>query len=432
MEKVLLFEEYLSQYFGETLNEASYGDLGFAAILGSTDKQNLGDAAANIGIEKNSTYTVKIKSIQELVDLGYKKSFEGFAGLSKGDSVGDKIDFITITSKGETKEIAQKVSAAGNIILNFDNSGMEIKAANNGMLAFIRACSAASQVFDKGGIDPQKVKGKILISMGNPVSNDASRNAAFLAVSSEIGGNNDGLRIGKDQYTGTWFPRIESAGDKIASSILESEELGWNDLLLEQESMKEGSSLIKLVGDSLADAFRAAAFQYYSEKRTTFPNNSGAYGGFKAIYGKIADIEKVKDAKASPKKITPVVLATQMQSAIRRLSGGYPMKKADVDMAPAAKEILKKIGNANATKLDHSDLEGVISQFRPEKYEKIPQFNPVLGEFWKSITSAVVLRAASTFSKNAKTPLISAEDAEGKEVGGGEKSGEKKNVSGGV
>ena len=55
MEKILLFEEYLSQYFGDALNEASYGDLGFAAILGSTDKQNLGDAASKIGIEKNAT-----------------------------------------------------------------------------------------------------------------------------------------------------------------------------------------------------------------------------------------------------------------------------------------------------------------------------------------------------------------------------------------
>jgi hypothetical protein len=432
MEKILLFEEYLNQYFGGALNEASYEDLGFAAILGSTDKQNLGDAASKIGIEKNATYTVDFKSIQDLIDIGTKKSFEGFTGLTKGDVVGDKIDFISISSKGETKEIDPKVSAEGNIILDFDNSGMKVKAANNGMLALARACSAASQVFGKGGVDPQKVKGKILISMGNSVSGDSSRNAAFLAVSNEIGGNNDNLRIGKEKYTGMWFPRIESSGDKIASAVLESKELTEGDPLLEQESIKDGSSLVKLVGDSLADAFRAAIFQYESERRNVFPNNSGAYGGFKSIYLKISEIEKIKEAKPSPKKISPVVLATQMQTAIQRLSQGYPMKKSNVDMIPAAKEILKKLGNSKSTKLDHTDLEDVISQFKPEKYEKIPQFNPVLGEFWKSVTSAVVIRAASTFAKNVKEPMIRAEDAEGREVGGGEKSGEKKNVSGGV
>ena len=433
MKKVLLFEEYLNQFFSDVLNEASMEDLGFAAILGSTDKQNLGDSASKIGIEKNVSYTISIKSIQDLISLGTNKTFEGFSGLEKGSAVGDKVDFITITSKGQTKEIPQKVAASGNIILDFDNSEIKVNASNNGLLAFMRACTAASEVFGKGGVNPQKVKGKLLISMGNPITEDSSRNAAFLAVSNDITGSNDNLRISKSEYDNTWIPRIESSPGKVVAALKESTSTDLeSEYVFEQESMEDGSSLIKLVGDSLADSIRAAAFQYDKPNQTTFPNNSGAYASFKKLYQKIGSIEEVKQSKPSPKTMSPVVLAMLMEICIKNLSYGYPMKKVNANTIGAAKDILAKVGNSKATNLDHKPLESLLSQYKPDTYESIPQFNPILGDFWKSITSAVVLRSAMTFSKNASTPLSPAQEVEGKKVKGEEKSGSKQNVSGGV
>jgi hypothetical protein len=434
MKKILLFEEYLTEYFGEVLNEASMEDLGFAALLGSTDKQNLGDAASNIGIEKNMTYTIKINGIKDMIDLGTKKSYEGFSGITKGSSVGDKIDSISVTSKGETKQIPQKISSAGNIILDFDNSPIDVTAANNGMLAFLRACTAASQVFVKGGVDPQKVKGKLLISMGNAVSGDASRNAAFLAVSNDISGTNDNVRIARSTYEDTWIPRIESNPGKVLSALKENDQssliLGE---LFEQENMEDGSSLIKLVGDSLADSIRAAIFQYSSERRNVFPNNSGSYAAFKSIYRKMLDLQAIKDAKPSTKKTSEVILSMLMETAISDLASGYPMKMSgNVNTPSFAKDILSKLGNEKATNLNHKPLEDFLSQYKPDNYSKIPQFNPVIGDFWRSITSAVVLRTAATFSKNASSPMRPETEAAGKEVKGEEKSGSKQNVSGGV
>lgn len=74
----------------------------------------------------------------------------------------------------------------------------------------------------------------------------------------------------------------------------------------------------------------------------------------------------------------------------------------------------------------------IIYEFTPAEYSKIPQFNPILPEFWKSITSAVVLRTASTFSKNVADPGKEELEGEKKEMKGGEKSGAKQNVSGGA
>jgi hypothetical protein len=268
--------------------------------------------------------------------------------------------------------------------------------------------------------------------MGNPVSGDASRNAAFLAVSNNILGDQK-VRYGKQDLLDKWIPIIDANKAQVIGSVLaESNHILTDAILLEQELIQDGSSLIKTVGDSLADAIRAAAVQYNNEKGMLWANNSGSYGAFKEMYRKIAGMEKIKGQNVSPKKITPVVLSMLMTYCIQKLSNGYPMKKVDVDMIPAAKEILKKIGKSESTKLEHSDLETLISQFRPEKYEKIPQFDPVLGDFWKSITSAVVLRTASTFSKNATEYTVGYKDGEDEEVGGGEKSGEKKNTSGGV
>jgi hypothetical protein len=329
MKKILLFEEYIQNVFANEINEASSQDLGFAAILGSTDVQNLGDAASNIGVDKNTTYTIKINSIKDLVSLGTKKSFGGFLGLTKGSAVPDKSDYIQIASKGQTKEIPQKVGSSGNIILDFDNSGMQITASNNGLLAFMRACTAASQVFGNAGVDPQRVNGKFLISMGNPVSGDSSRNAAFLAVSNRVTGDNP-LRITSGVYIDFWEPKIQSQPDKFLKYIKESEE----DIKInEQESMNDGSSLIRLVGDSLADSIRAASYQW-DQARSFYINDSNCYKAFKNLYFDVKD--QVKDSGADPKNknkdISAVVLAMMMQNTIARLNDGYPMKKAGVDM----------------------------------------------------------------------------------------------------
>lgn len=429
MKKILLFEEYIQNVFAKDINEASSKDLGFAAILGSTDVQNLGDAASNIGVDKNTTYTIKINSIKDLVSLGTKKSFGGFPGLSKGSSVPDKSDYIQVASKGQTKEIPQKVGSAGNIILDFDNSGIQVTTSNNGLLAFMRACTAAAQVFGKDGVDPQRVNGKFLISMGNPISGDSSRNAAFLAVSNQITGDNP-LRISSGSYIDFWEPKIQSQPDKFLKYIKESEKsIEMN----EQESMNDGSSLIRLVGDSLADSIRAASYQW-DQPRSFYVNDSNCYKAFKNLYFDIKDQVKESgaDSKDKNKDISALVLAMMMQKTIARLNDGYPMKKGDVDMVPVAKEILSQVGGSKSTSLSTAQIEDLLAKFAPDAYPKIPQFNPVLGDFWKSITSAVALRAASTFSNNMNDPGENVTEGPKGKVSGEEKSASKSNVSGGV
>jgi hypothetical protein len=427
MKKILLFEEYLTQYFGEALNEASMEDLGFAALLGSTDKQNLGDAAANIGIEKNMSYTITIKSIKDMVDLGTKKSYEGFSRVAKGSAVPDKSDFIQITSKGQTKEIPQKIGSSGNIILDFDNSGIQISASNNGLLAFMRACTSAAQVFGKGGVDPQKVNGKLLISMGNPIANDSSRNAAFLAVSTDISGANK-FRTSSEFFTKFWLPKIESDSKKFTKYIKED-----LDVIKESESMKDASSLINLIGDSLADSIRAASWQY-EKARSFYSNDSNCYKAFREIYRELKKkaSDEGKDTKGKNKDLSTIVLAMMMQKIIRKLGEAYPFNNKDFDMIPTAKEILKQVGTPQSTVLKPEPLEKLIAEFSPNSYPKISQFDPVLPEFWESITSAVVLRTASTFSKNVSDPGQEEFEGEKKEMKGGEKSGAKQNVSGGA
>jgi hypothetical protein len=65
------FDQYVESFYG-SLNEASKEDLGFAAILGSTDKQNLGEASSKIGIEKMLTIRLRLKTFKILLILALK------------------------------------------------------------------------------------------------------------------------------------------------------------------------------------------------------------------------------------------------------------------------------------------------------------------------------------------------------------------------
>jgi hypothetical protein len=126
------FEEYLA-FQSQNLNEAQSDKTGFLAILGSTDNQNLGASAApKIGIKPDTIYTLTIKGEADLMSIGKNRTYEGFAGLKEGGKSKPQADFISINSGGKMLEIKSAPKAKGNIIADFDKSGViEIKDKMN-------------------------------------------------------------------------------------------------------------------------------------------------------------------------------------------------------------------------------------------------------------------------------------------------------------
>ena len=225
------FEEFLSSQY-QKINEAEGNKTGFVAIFGSTDAENLGNVVApKIGINVDTIYTLTLSGEKDLLTLGKNETYKGFSNLKETGKSNPQEDYISIKSGSSTGEIKPGVKSKGNIIVDFDKSSpIEVKASNNGLLSFLRACKSMYEASDKKDtFSTGSWAGKILISMGNPPSDDSSRNSAFLAVSPNVNGSNDIRNTGFDEI-------IDKGNNKgsITKYIAESNSFGAFDFLFEE------------------------------------------------------------------------------------------------------------------------------------------------------------------------------------------------------
>ena len=108
------------------------------------------------------------------------------------------------------------------------------------------------------------------------------------------------------------------------------------------------------------------------------------------------------------------------------------------DLFPKCKEMLESFGNKeDSVKVSNlGKARGIIQEmlafYQPTSYKKIPAFDPVLGGFWQALTNSLASRASITFRNNVDEPLRGDTPGDKAETEGKEKSGTKKNVSGGV
>jgi len=427
------FEEFLSSQY-QKINEAEGNKTGFVAISGSTDAQNLGAIVApKIGIKPDTIYTLTLSGEKDLLTLGKNETYKGFANLKEEGKSNAQEDYISIKSGNSTGEIKSGVKAKGNLIVDFDKSSqIEVKASNNGLLAFLRACKSMNGAADgnESFSTTGSWSGKILISMGNPPDKDTSRNSAFLAVSPNVNGANGVRNTGFDEI-------IQKGNDKgaITQFIAESSSFRGSNFIFEEENPDKPAKAesIKVIGDTIADAIRAA--HYYNSNGTKYKNMFGPYKGFKDALGKYK--ETVGDdvwKKGTRIGKSSYILAVLFQDIFKRISGSYPMDYKFQDLVPKCKEILNALGTDPKSK-DFSKvreiLKGMLEFYKPTKY-KISIFDPVLGDFWSALTNAIVSRASITFKNNAGEPDVERKEDKSVEIEGQEKSGEKKNVSGGI
>lgn len=424
------FEDFLfSEY--QKINEAEGNKTGFVAIFGSTDAENLGAVVApKIGIKPDTIYSITINGEKDLLTLGKNTSYKGFANIKETGKSKPQEDYISVKSGSSTGEIKSGVKAKGNFIVDFDKSSpIEIQASNNGLLALLRACKSMNDASDKkdtfsiGG----SWTGKLLISMGNPQAKDTSRNSAFLAVSPNVNGPN-GVR-------NTGFDEVINKGNvkgSISKYISESNSFENFEFLFEEETpAKEAKAeSIKVIGDSIADAIRAA---YYYNSTGQYPTNKfGPYKGFRDAAIKYKETIGKEDWKKGSKiGKSSYILAVLLQDIFNRIGYSYPMDWKSQDLVPKCKEILTSFGGKELSTANRETLSGMLAFYQPTKY-KIPTFDPVLPDFWNALTNAVVSRVSITIRNNVKTPDKPQEEKGEVEIEGKEKSGVNKNVSGGV
>ena len=431
---VKTFEQYVAEFY-PSLNEAELTKNGFLGILGSADSQNLGEQVApKIGVKTNTIYTVTINGQKDLLSIGNAKTFQNFAGMQEEGPSKPKEDYISITSDGETKEIKPGVATKGNVTVTFGpSSQIKIKASNNGMLAFLRACTAMAKVSGPTGFSKDPWNGKMIISLGNQPSGDSSRDSAYLAVNPNVGGTNP-LR-----YTDIYKEFIDKFNVKggLLQAINESSFFANAGFVFEADEQAEKlENQIKVVADTMADAIRAAHY-YYSHEGRSGANKFSAYNGFnEAVTTYRATVGKEDWKNSSLENRSAFMLAIILQPIIKALGSYYPMNYKQIDLVPQCKEILRTIGkeNPSAKYLNKSRdvIKEILNNYKPTAYAKIPAFDPVLSEFWDSISNALVNRCAMTFTSNVNEPTKGTTPAGPGKTGGGEQSEIKKNVSGGV
>lgn len=424
------FEDFLfSEY--QKINEAGGNKTGFVAIFGSTDAENLGAVVApKIGIKPDTIYSITINGEKDLLTLGKNTSYKGFANIKEAGKSKPQEDYISVKSGSSTGEIKSGVKAKGNFIVDFDkSSSIEIQASNNGLLALLRACKSMNDASDKkdtfstGG----SWTGKLLISMGNPQAEDTSRNSAFLAVSPNVNGGN-GIR-------NTEFDGAVNRGNlkgSISKYISESNSFENFEFLFEAETPAKApkAESIKVIGDSIADAIRAA--YYYNSTGKLFVNNFGPYKGFRDAAIKYKEtIGKEDWEKGSKIGKSSYILAVLLQEIFNRIGYSYPMDWKFQNLVPKCKEFLTSFGGKELSSANRETLSGMLAFYQPTKY-KIPTFDPVLPDFWNALTNAVVSRVSITIRNNVRNPDLREEEKEKVEIEGKEKSGVNKNVSGGV
>jgi hypothetical protein len=371
MEHLLEFKSW-SLSFVKALNEQQTGtDKGFVAIIGSTDTQNLlSGSATPIGIQQDTTASLKINGVEEMIKIGAAKKFEG---VTNGKKVKAGMDYLKITADGKEYTMTEK----GSIKIPFNNSTvLEVEGAGNGLLALLRALHYLNVAVTKNSFDSKfPFEGIMMIKIG-----EVTRKGMGLSVNGKYDQAN-ALRIGigyKD-IVKQFLPEALSAEEKP------------------KEIQDSSSDQILVSSDSIADAIKAAHFLKQKKK---YESNFSSFSGFREMQSVI------------PNQPPDYYLAVAFQYCLAGLSGFYPMdlsKIYKVDLQPYA----KKIVDAQPADLKQFDAGSIKSQiatmlkiFQPNTLKDYPEFDEFLPKYWGVLTNAVANRIVMEMPKTYTNGMI--------------------------
>jgi len=160
-------------------------DKGFIAVIGSTDTDNLFAGAANpIGIQQDTTTSLKISGVEEMIKIGAAKKFES---VTSGKKVKAGMDYLTITADGKKYTMTE----TGSVKIPFNNSTvLEVEGSGNGLLALLRALHYLNVAVTKNSFDYKfPFEGIMMIKIG-----EVTRKGMGLSVNGKYDQAN-GVRI---------------------------------------------------------------------------------------------------------------------------------------------------------------------------------------------------------------------------------------------
>ncbi len=350
------FDQFLKRNSYAILEQTESGK-GFIAVIGSTDTDNLLSGSANpIGIQQDTTTTLKISGVEEMVKIGAAKKFEN---VTSGKKVKAGMDYLTITADGKKYTMTE----TGSIKVPFNNSTiLEVEGAGNGLLALLRALHYLNVAVTKNSFDSKfPFEGIIMVKIG-----EVTRKGMGLSVNGKYDQNN-GIRQsqGYKELLKKYIKEALSADQKPS------------------EIQSSSADQIVVSGDSIADAIKAAHF---------LRNNAKWKSEFSSFYG-FKDMMSV-DSDEPPSFYLSVVF----QFCLAGLSDFYPMdlsKIYNVDLQPYA----EKIVNAQPKDLKNFDPASIKTQllemlkiYQPKTLKDYPEFNEFLPTYWNVFSNALVGR----------------------------------------
>jgi len=357
MKHLLEFESW-NIGFAKILNEQQTGtDKGFIAIIGSTDTQNLlSGSATPIGIEQDTTASLKISGVEEMIKIGAAKKFDN---VTNGKKVKSGMDYLTITADGKKYTMTE----TGSIKIPFNNSTvLEVEGAGNGLLALLRALHYLNVAVTKNSFDSKfPFEGIMMIKIG-----EVTRKGMGLSVNGKYDQAN-GLRI--------------STGYKDLLKKYIKEALS-NDQK-PNEIQNSSADQILVCGDSIADGIKAA---HLLRDKTKWASKFSSFNGFSDMM--------TFDNDEPPS----FYLAVVFQYCLAGLSNFYPMdlsKIYNVDLQPYSEKIIsaqpKDIKNFDPASIKSQILE-MLKIYQPKTLKDYPEFNEVLPTYWNVLSNALIGR----------------------------------------
>ena len=227
------FDQFLKRNSYAIL-EQTEGGKGFVAVIGSTDTDNLSAGAANpIGIQQDTTTSLKISGVEEMIKIGAAKKFEN---VTNGKKVKAGMDYLTITADGKKYTMTE----AGSIKVPFNNSTvLEVEGAGNGLLALLRALHYLNVAVTKNSFDYKfPFEGILMIKIG-----EVTRKGMGLSVNGKY-----------DQSSGI---RISTGYKDLVKTYIKE---ALSDDQKPDEIQNSSADQIVVSGDSIADGIKAAHF----------------------------------------------------------------------------------------------------------------------------------------------------------------------------
>lgn len=368
------FDQFLKRNSYAILEQEG-ADKGFVAVIGSTDTQNLLAGSANpIGIQQDTTTTLKIGGVEEMIKIGAAKKFEG---VTSGKKVKAGMDYLTITSGGKKYTMTE----TGSIQVPFNNSTvLEIEGSGNGLLALLRALHYLNVAVTKNSFDYKfPFEGIMMIKIG-----EVTRKGMGLSVNAKFDQTN-GVRIS----TG-YADIVKRFGVKEALSPEQKPD----------EIQNSSNDQIVVSGDSIADGIKAAHF---------LRNNAKWNSKFSSFFG-FSEMKKVfKDEPPS------YYLAVVFQYCLAGLSDFYPMdlsKIYKVDLQPYAEKIVssqpKDIKNFDPASIKTQIME-MLKIYQPKTLKDYPEFDEFLPKYWNVLSNALVNRILREMPKTYNSAIANVE-----------------------